>query len=104
MPANHGVRLDDDKVVSPPRPEPKQHNPESAIHCCEPGLRPRLRVRCKLLPQGKLDYCLLIAASDECRAVAERQRNDEVEAYRAEILRDLFAETQTDSQVEVVVP
>jgi hypothetical protein len=60
-------------------------------------------VRCELLAQSKLDDRLLIPTSEEGGAAAKKYREEEG-SHRGEILRDLAAETQTDSPAEVVVP
>jgi hypothetical protein len=61
-------------------------------------------VRCELLAQSKLDDRLLIPTSEEGGAAAKKYRDEEEGSHRGEILRDLAAETQTDSPAEVVVP
>jgi len=104
VPANHRVWLDDHQGVSPARPEPEQRNPEGAVQRREPGLRSGLSVRCELLAQSKLDDRLLISTSEEGGAAAKKCRNEEEEgSHRGAILRDLTAETQTDSPPKVVV-
>ncbi len=64
-----------------------------------------LGVRCKLLAQSQLDNYLLIVASEEGEATAKKRRDEEEErSHRGETVRDLTAETETDSPPEVVVP
>ena len=82
-----------------------QRHPEGAIQRREPGLRSSPGVRCELLAQSQLDGRLLIAASEEGEATAKKCRCEiEESLHRDEILRDLSAQTQTDSLPGVAVP
>ena len=57
------------------------------------------------LAQSQLGHHLLIVASEEGEATAEKCRDEEEErSHRGETVRDLTAETQADSPPEVVVP
>jgi hypothetical protein len=102
--ANHGVRLDDHERVFPARPEPEECYPERAVNRREPGPRSCLSIRCELLAQSKLDDCLLIPTSEKSSAATKKYRDEEEGSHQAEILRDLFVETQTDSLLQLGVP
>ena len=104
MPTDHGVGLHDDQDFSPAWPELEERNPEGTIDRSEPRLQSRLSVGCELLAQSKLDDRLLIPTSEEGGAAAKKCREEEEGSHRGEILRDLSAETQTDSPTELVVP
>ena len=66
MPANDGIRLDDDERVLPSRPESEEGDPERAIEWRDFGLGFLLAVSGKLLAEGQLDNHLLILASEQC--------------------------------------
>jgi hypothetical protein len=98
MPANDRVGLHDNENFFPTRPEPKERDPEGTIKRRKSGLRSRLRIGCELLAQSKLDDRLLISTSEEGKCAAEKcSRETEQGSHRGWILRDLSAETQTDS-------
>ena len=84
MPTDHCVRLDDDQDFFPSRPEPEQCHPEGTIERRELGLPSRLGIRCELLPQGKLDDRLLIAASEEGENRAKEHRREIEESLHRE--------------------
>jgi hypothetical protein len=61
-------------------------------------------LRRQLLSQSKLDDGLLIPTSEESGAAAKKYRDEEESSYRGQMLRNLSAETQTDSLPNGAVP
>jgi hypothetical protein len=65
VPADDGLRLDDDQHFLPARPKPLQCEPEGAIQGREPGPGSRLRVDGELLAKSELDHGLLAPAPEK---------------------------------------
>ena len=78
MPANDGIRFDDDKNSLPLRPESEEGNPENSVQWRDLGFCLLLAVRGELLAKGQFDYCLLIATSEKGRSTTEKE-NQKVE-------------------------
>jgi hypothetical protein len=74
VPTNHGVGLDDDQSLFPPRPELRQQDPEGPIYRSNPGLRSFLGARSELLTQGEFNEYLLIPGSKEGEATSKEDR------------------------------
>jgi hypothetical protein len=70
VPADHGVRLDDDQYFLPARPEPVQCDPEGAVNGCEPWPGSPLGVG--VLAKGQLDDRLVPATSEEGQNTAKQ--------------------------------
>ena len=64
MPTNHGLRTNDDEVVSPLRPEPRKGDPEGSVQWAQSRSRPILGVDRKLLAEGKLNDRLFLATPE----------------------------------------
>ena len=71
MPANHGLRLDEDQNASPPGPESGEGDPEGAIERRQP--RPWVPVNedRELLAEREFDEDLVPPGSEQCGATAE---------------------------------
>jgi hypothetical protein len=74
MPADDGIGANDHEVVLPTRPESGERDPERTIQRAQSRSKPTLRVHRKLLTQGKLDDCLILAAPEEGDDAVKKQR------------------------------
>ena len=72
MPANNRLWSNDDKVVSPLRPQPGKGDPERSIERAQPRSRPFLGLNCELLPEGQLDDGLFLTTSEEGAQAVEK--------------------------------
>jgi hypothetical protein len=72
MPANHGLRANNDQGLSPSRPKPRQRDPERAIERRESRPAVLLGIGCELLTEGKLDNRLLLATPEEGEHAVEK--------------------------------
>jgi hypothetical protein len=76
VPSHYGVWLHDDEGLLPPRPEPRERDPECAIEWLEPRLRFLLIVGGKLLAKGEFDDHLLAVAAKESRNASHDERQE----------------------------
>lgn len=70
MPTNHRARLDDDKCVSPSRPELEHRNPEGPVERGELGPPILHGVSGELLTQRKLNDRLLASTANQSGSAA----------------------------------
>ncbi len=73
MPANDGIRFDDDENSLPSRPESEEGNPENSVQWRNLGFCFLLAVGGELLAKGQFDYCLLIATSEKGWSTTEKE-------------------------------
>ena len=72
MPANHGLRLDDDEGASPARPESEEGDPESPISVGDPRTSLLLDVDGELLAEGQLDEGLFSLRAKQGRQTGDK--------------------------------
>ena len=99
MPANHGLRANNDQVVLPSRPKARERDPESSVEWR--WLRPGafLGIHCELLSQRKLQDCLFLATPEESgHAAKERDQKNEQRVHWAKILREIPQQNESESR------
>ena len=72
MPANDRLWSNNDKVVSPLRPQPEKGDPERSIERAQSRSGPFLGIDCELLPEGQLDDGLFLTAPEEGAQAGEK--------------------------------
>ena len=73
MPANHGVRFDNNEHSLPSRPESEESDPENAIDWRDLGGGSLLAESGELLPEGQLDNGLFFSTSEQGRSRADKE-------------------------------
>jgi len=76
MPADDGLRLDENEGTSPLGPEPRERDPEGSVERREPGPRMPVDVDRELLTEGQLHDGLVLSATEQ-RGGAVQNRDEE---------------------------
>ena len=74
MPSDDGLWSNDYEVILPPRPEPRESDPESSIEWGESGSRAIMGVHRELLLKSHVDDRLLSMTSEEGEDAVKKQR------------------------------
>jgi hypothetical protein len=76
MPANHGIRLYDEKSLLPSRPKSHERNPEGSIERRQPRPPMATCVDLELLAERELHERLILTTSKERKEAAEDRERE----------------------------
>ncbi len=98
MPANDRLWSNDDKVISPLRPQPGKGDPERPIERAQSRSRPLLRIDRELLPEGQLDDGLFLTAPEEgAQAVEKSDRELDERPHGSRMVHDRVGQNEPES-------
>src|SRR5882724_1989304 len=105
MPADHGLRPNDEESASPAGPETRKRDPEGAIQGRETGSWVSIRIDCELLAQRELDERLVLSTPEEGEdAVENRDRERCCGPHACRILLEPKARRKAESDPALRLP
>ncbi len=99
MPANDRLWSNNDKVISPLRPQPGKGDPERSIEGAQSRSRPFLGIDRELLPEGQLDDGLFLPAPEEgAQAMEKSDREVDQRPHESRMVHDRVGQNETESR------
>ncbi len=99
MPANDRLWSNDDKVISPLRPQPGKGDPERSIERAQSRSRPFLGIDRELLPEGQLDDGLFLTTPEEGAQAVEKSDGElDQRSHGSRMVPDRVGQNEPESR------